>query len=109
MKKLVLFIAAFVVIGLANVNAQGVVPAAKTTQTTSTQNRTTTHITNAGTPDRRFKENKAGAIPATPVKVRADGQPDMRYKQNKETTALKSAATKKTVHVTRATSSSKGQ
>jgi len=37
-----------------------------------------------GTPDMRFKENKAAATakPAGPTKK--DGTPDMRYKENKE-------------------------
>ena len=35
-----------------------------------------------GTPDKRFKDNKAAAAPAGPLKK--DGTPDMRYKANKD-------------------------
>ncbi len=40
-----------------------------------------------GTPDKRFKENKAAAPAAGPLKK--DGTPDMRYKANKEAAGKK--------------------
>ena len=40
-----------------------------------------------GTPDMRYKENKAAAKPAGPTKK--DGTPDMRYKANKTDAAKK--------------------
>lgn len=96
MKKLILFVAAFVLFGLASASAQGVAPAAK---------QATTHVTKKGTPDRRFKENKTTAAhSAAAVKTRADGQPDMRYKANKEAAAAKSAANASAVRKSRAKS-----
>lgn len=43
---------------------------------------TSTHVKADGTPDKRYKENKATAKAAGPVKK--DGTPDMRYKANKK-------------------------
>jgi hypothetical protein len=37
-----------------------------------------------GTPDRRYKENKASAKPAPSGPTKKDGTPDMRYKENKK-------------------------
>lgn len=39
------------------------------------------HLKKDGTPDKRFKENKAAKTEGPKKK---DGTPDMRYKQNKE-------------------------
>ena len=47
----------------------------------------TTKMKKDGTPDMRYKENKAAAKPAGPLKK--DGTPDKRYKANKD--AAKSA------------------
>ena len=40
------------------------------------------HVKADGTPDKRYKENKATAKAAGPMKK--DGTPDMRYKANKK-------------------------
>ena len=46
------------------------------------------HVKKDGTPDKRFKENKA-----QPAKLTKSGKPDMRYKENKAAaTAAKPAA-----------------
>ena len=42
----------------------------------------TKHVKADGTPDKRYKENKATAKAAGPMKK--DGTPDMRYKANKK-------------------------
>ncbi|TSJ35900.1 hypothetical protein FO440_23560 [Mucilaginibacter corticis] len=48
------------------------------------------HLKKDGTPDKRFKENKATKGP-----LKKDGTPDMRYKANK-TSASKTTTVKKT-------------
>ncbi|MBS1645232.1 MAG: hypothetical protein JST36_09365 [Bacteroidetes bacterium] len=97
MKKVILFVAAFLMIGLANVQAQGVAPAPKAPQTQNA-----THVTKTGAPDRRFKENKQTEV--APKHVRKDGQADMRFKENKEAAAAKAAASAKATREARAKS-----
>ena len=63
-----------------------VAPAAKSTATTTTAAKTSATTTGAkvkadGTPDMRYKDNKAAKTATGPKK--ADGTPDMRYKNNK--------------------------
>lgn len=97
MKKVILFVAAFLMIGLANVQAQGVAPAP-----TAPQTQKATHVTKTGAPDRRYKENKATEV--APTHVRKDGQADMRYKANKEAAAAKSAESARATREARAKS-----
>jgi len=52
-------------------------PTAKVEKTTSTK-----HMKANGTPDKRYKENKASSTAAGPLKK--DGTPDKRYKANKK-------------------------
>ncbi|WP_142684691.1 hypothetical protein [Chitinophaga polysaccharea] len=49
----------------------------------------TTKTKKDGTPDKRYKENKAAATPAGPTKK--DGTPDMRYKSNNKNAGKKKA------------------
>ncbi|MCR8556485.1 hypothetical protein KXD93_02470 [Mucilaginibacter sp. BJC16-A38] len=44
------------------------------------------HLKKDGTPDKRFKENKAAKPP-----LKKDGTPDMRYKANKKADTAKKA------------------
>ncbi len=75
MKKLFLLAAALIMLGIAPIHAQTAAPAKARTE----------HTRKDGTPDRRFKENKAEtAAPVAPTKK--DGTPDMRYKTNRNTT-----------------------
>ena len=61
-------------------------PAAKdTTTTVATPAKPAAKTKKDGTPDNRFKENKAAAKPAGPLKK--DGTPDKRYKANKTNSA----------------------
>jgi hypothetical protein len=53
---------------------------AATAKTITTPAAATNKTKKDGTPDKRFKENKAAAKPAGPLKK--DGTPDMRYKAN---------------------------
>lgn len=70
MKKLLLLVAALIVLGMAPIQAQ---PAKQTTTTT-------TKTKKDGTPDKRYKENK---------KIKKDGTPDKRYKSNKPAATTK--------------------
>ena len=56
------------------------VTASATTKVEKTS--TAAHVKADGTPDKRYKENKATTKAATPLKK--DGTPDMRYKANKK-------------------------
>ena len=79
MKKL-LTLLAVALLGIGTTYAQ----TAQQSTTTSTQK---THMTKAGTPDKRYKDNKTSTTttaPAAPTKK--DGTADMRYKANKTTT-----------------------
>lgn len=56
--------------------------AVKTTQKPKVATTTTAPTKKDGTPDKRYKENKATAKPTGPTKK--DGTPDKRYKENKK-------------------------
>lgn len=62
----------------APVKKEAVKPAEKPKVVTTT----TAPTKKDGTPDKRFKENKATAKPTGPTKK--DGTPDKRYKENKK-------------------------
>jgi hypothetical protein len=51
---------------------------AVTTSYALPQSKTSQHLKKDGTPDKRYKENKA-----KPVHVKKDGTPDKRFKENK--------------------------
>jgi len=86
MKKIFLIIA--LIISYSGVSlAQTAAPVKQTATKTST----TTHVTQSGKPDKRFKENKMETTKAAPLKK--DGTPDMRYKANKKTTTVQKSTT----------------
>ena len=65
---------------VSNVNAQK-----KAAKVKSDSTATTSHTKKDGTPDKRFKENKATtATPAPAGPTKKDGTPDKRYKANKK-------------------------
>ena len=76
MKKLVLL--AGLLIAFANFNFAQTAPAKKD----ATKKETVAPTKKDGTPDKRYKENKASAD--TTKKRKKDGTPDMRYKDNKK-------------------------
>lgn len=81
MKKLLLILFMFV-LGMSGIYAQSSATATKKTAKTSTATeKKGTKLKADGTPDMRYKENKAKAKPAGPTKK--DGTADMRYKANK--------------------------
>lgn len=55
----------------------------KATKATTTTAASAQHLKKDGTPDKRYKENKAAAT--TTKHLKKDGTPDMRYKENKTT------------------------
>jgi len=91
MKKLLIAILLFAgSFGIANAQTIQKTSKKKATTTATTAKSKTkgeksvseTHLKADGTPDKRFKENKAAAKASGPVKK--DGTPDMRYKANKK-------------------------
>ena len=92
MKKILIAIILFAA-SFGYANAQTTKPAKKKTTTTASvvkekkstkveKTVSTKHVKADGTPDNRYKENKATAKAAGPMKK--DGTPDMRYKANKK-------------------------
>ena len=80
MKRLFLLFAAFIMLGIAPLNAQTRAPASQSGA----------HVTKDGKPDRRFKENKTSAAEAKPAgPMKKDGTKDKRYKANKEVSKKK--------------------
>jgi len=69
----------------AKTQATAKAPAAKSTQATTAKT-TAAPAKKDGTPDMRYKQNKAVAKADTTAKVhaKADGTPDKRYKENKK-------------------------
>ncbi len=63
-----------------------VVEKTKVTKTETPAKITAVKLKADGTPDKRFKENKAAAPAAVPLK--ADGTPDKRFKVNKKETKI---------------------
>lgn len=96
MKKLI--IAAAMLFGFAGMasaqKATAAAPAQKSTTANATAKPTistaqTVHTKADGTPDMRYKENKAKAAPV--VHKKADGTPDKRFKENKTAKTAKAA------------------
>ncbi len=88
MKKLFLLAAALIMLGIAPIYAQNAAPGATKVRTAP--------VKKDGTPDMRYKENKAqpaaAAAPAGPAKK--NGTPDMRYKANRDAASRPTNATK---------------
>jgi hypothetical protein len=59
-------------------------PAAKTAVAQEKKQVTATKLKADGTPDMRYKENKAAAAATTVKHTKKDGTADMRYKENKK-------------------------
>lgn len=74
MKKLMLLIAAIIMMNTGNVFAQSAQQAPAATQTAPAAK----HMKKDGTPDMRYKENKSST-----THTKKDGTPDKRYKENK--------------------------
>ncbi len=89
MKKIVCILMSLLIMGTASFAQDKAgkpvkkAPATKTAAAPKTEEapKTATKMKKDGTPDMRYKENKAAAKPAGPTKK--DGTPDMRYKANK--------------------------
>lgn len=84
MKKLLLaFLVSFVLCG--GISAQTTPEKKKATTTSSTTSKAKAGPTKKdGTPDMRYKENKAAKEAKATGPVKKDGTPDKRYKANKE-------------------------
>ena len=70
----------FTALALAAMVCTTSVTLAQATQSSTTQ---TQHMTKAGTPDKRYKENKTTQAASTSAHMTKSGQPDKRYKDNK--------------------------
>lgn len=77
MKKLAMFLMPLLLVASMAFAQQN-----KTTATKAVP-KTEKHLKADGTPDKRYKENKATSKPEA-VHTKKDGTPDKRYKENKE-------------------------
>lgn len=80
MKKITLLLAALMLFISGATFAQ--TSSASTAKAPATKTATTSHVKKNGTPDKRYKENKA-TTSTTTTHLKKNGTPDKRYKENK--------------------------